>query len=350
MSDLENALKPMVEQIISEEMKSFDVEGQVRGLLEEVAGKATRVLEVKLGGTDGDGVKFPLVHNQFELLLQIVALGGLNVLLTGGAGLSKSTAVAQVAEALGLGLGSISFSNQTTKTDLFGFVDAMGVRRGTAFTDAYENGNLFLGDEQDACSANVFVMLNSAIENGFFSLPDGTIVKQHENFRYVGTANTNLRGAKDGFVARNKADAASVDRFVIINWLLDEILEEKITDNSNWLDIVRACREKAEDELEGVTITPRSSYQGAKLLKAGIDPELVFQMTVIKGMEKDTEEVLRSSFSNSMLKRCQQDVGVKKVTEPEAPKKVVELEVEEPIYTDPIEAEEEEFAELDGEW
>jgi hypothetical protein len=301
MADLQLDLSGVINSAIDEKLKEFDVEAQIKNLLGDVVKSASKVITVKLEGSTGEGKRFPLVHKQFEQLLKIVTVPKINTLITGGAGLSKSTAVEQVAEALDLELASISFSNQTTKTDLLGFVDANGIYRKSGFIDAFENGKIFLADEMDACSANVLVLLNSAISNGFIETPNNEVIRAHDNFRFVGTANTNLRGAKNGFTARNKLDSATIDRFVVIEWELDEDLEEKITNNKQWLDIVRKCREVANNELEGVTITPRSSYDGARLLEVGVGVNDVIQMTIIKAMGEDEADVILSKIPKTML-------------------------------------------------
>ncbi len=311
MSGLTLNLEPIINEAIDKKMKDFDVEGQISELLTEVASKAQKILTIKLDGEDGDGRKFPLVHKQFEDLLQVGSIKGVNTLLTGGAGLAKSTAVEQMAEAFKLEMASISFSNQTTKTDLLGFVDANGIYRKSGFVDAFENGKVFLADEMDACSANVLVLLNSAISNGFIETPDAKVIRVHDSFRFVGTANTNLRGAKDGFTARNKLDSATIDRFAVIEWTLDLELEEKITNNDGWLKIVRKCRITAEEQLEGVVITPRSAYDGAKLLRAGVDVDKVIRMTIIKAMGEDEEKTLLKSITANMKSQATKDSGTK---------------------------------------
>lgn len=312
---LGEALAPIIGAVVAEKMSALDIEGQIKSMLSEVASSAQKVLTVKLGDDSGEGKKLPLVHKQFEELLQVVAIGGLNTLLTGGAGLSKSTAVEQCADALNLQLASISFSNQTTKTDLLGFVDAMGIYRKSGFVDAFENGKVFLADEMDACSANVLVLLNSAISNGFIETPDNKVIRVHETFRFVGTANTNLRGSTGGFSARNKLDAATIDRFVVIDWQLDEELEARLTNNDAWLNIVRTARAIADEKLDGVTITPRSSYDGAKLLKAGVPVNRVIDMVLIKAMGEDAKATILKGIGENMKRKCEKAKVTGDVTE-----------------------------------
>jgi len=306
MSDLGKALEPFIKTVVAEHVDGMNIEEQIKSQIEDVSSSITKVLEIRLEGAE-EGEIIPLTHMQFETLLRVMAIQGKNTLLTGGAGLSKSTAVIQGAKALRLGFQQISFSNQTTKTDLIGFVDAHGKYQMSGFIDAFMHGKVFLADEMDACSSNVLVLLNSAISNGIIQLPNSDIVEVHDNFRFVGTANTNLRGSKDGFTARNKLDAATIDRFVVIEWLLDENLEEKLTNNDSWLKIVRKCRATAERMLDGVSITPRSSYDGADLLKAGFTADEVIEMTVIKAMGTDERNTLLDGITERMKKNAEKD-------------------------------------------
>jgi len=334
MSGLQLDLSGVINTAIDNKMAEFDVEGQIKSMLEDVAKNSSKVLTIKMENGKKEGKRFPLVHKQFESLLKLTTIPKTNPLLTGGAGLSKTTAVEQVAEALELPLVSMSFSNQTSKTDLMGFVDANGVYRKSGFIDAFENGKIFLADEIDACSANVLVLLNSAIDNLFITTPENKILHAHENFRLIATANTNLRGAKDGFTARNKLDSATVDRFTVLDWQLDEELEEKITNNDGWLKIVRKCRKTAEEQLDGVVITPRSSYKGAELLRHGFTADEVIKMVIVKAMGVDEEETLLKVITENMKATAEKNAGVKKeeesksnkveVTIPEEPKEEYE--------------------------
>ncbi len=336
MDDLSKALMPVIKEIIGKEVDSLNIEERMTSLIEDVAKKATKVLEIKMDGKD-KSVRLNLVHKQFEQLLNTAKIQGINVLLTGGAGLSKTTAIEQMALALQLEFGSISFSNQTTKTDLMGFVDANGIYRPSSFVDCFENGKIFLGDEMDACSSNVLVLLNSAISNGFLELPNNKMVKAHDNFRFVATANTNLKGSSNGFTARNALDSATVDRFCVIEWELDEELEEKITNNTKWLNIVRTARKCAELNFEDVAITPRASYDGAKLLSNGLPVIQVAQMVLFRGVGVDEKAIINADIM--ML-----------LNEYEDDNEEYESDFEEPTEPTEPKEEEEETTTKDGQW
>jgi len=322
-------LTGIVNEAIDQKLEAFDIEGQIKELLGDVAKNASKVIEVRLHGKE-EGTKIVHYHMQFETLLTLMSIQSVNVLLTGGAGLSKTTAITQAAEALGLEFNSISFSNQSTKTDLLGYMDANGIYRMSAFVDAFKNGKVFLADEMDACSSNVLVLLNSAISNGFLETPEGETITAHENFRFAGTANTNLRGAGAGFTARNKLDAATIDRFVVLEWELDEELEAALTGNDAWLKIVRKCRKVASENFEDVTITPRSSYDGAKLLKAGLDVDRVIEMTIIKAMGEDERDTLLRGITEKMKADAIKAAGGKVTPKEPTPEPEPEIEVIKP--------------------
>ncbi|HAP36716.1 MAG TPA: hypothetical protein DCQ28_12530 [Bacteroidetes bacterium] len=211
--------------------------------------------------------------------------------------------------------------------------------RMSGFIDAFKNGKIFLADEMDACSSNVLVLLNSAIANGRIETPDNKVIYAHDNFRFIATANTNLRGAKNGYTARNKLDTATIDRFVVIEWELDLDLEQKLTNNDGWLEIVRTARKSAEDRLEGITITPRSSYDGAKLIQAGINIDQVIRMTIIKAMGKDEEMVLLKDITQTMKNKA---VKVSK-KEVEAFKEEVKEIIIPTVTAEVVETEEDDF-------
>ena len=341
MDDLSKALLPVIQGIITKEVEGLGIEEKMTSLIEDTAKKATRVLEIKLNGEE-EGTKLSLVHKQFEWLLNVVRIQGVNALLTGGAGLGKTNAVEQVARALKLEMGSISFSNQTTKTDLLGFVDANGIYRPSSFVDSFEHGKIFLADEMDACGANVLVLLNSAISNGFLQLPNGKQVQAHENFRFVATANTNLKGSSDGFTARNALDSATIDRFAIIDWELDEELESKIAANDAWVDIVRTARQAAKDSFESVEITPRASYDGAKFLKNGFTIEQVVSMVLYRGMGEDEKSVIGASVMELVAKYQEHN-------KPKETEETEDSEEYETDYTEETEETEEDFEE-GGRW
>lgn len=209
---------------------------------------------------------------------------------------SKSHTLQQVAKGLGIPFHSQSVSMQTTKTDLIGFVDANGVYRYNGFIHAFRDGGLFNLDEIDAGNPNVLVVLNSAISNGFIETPDGNMLTKHENFRMACTANTVGTGANTKYVGRNKLDAATLDRFALVHFELDEDLEEKLCGDKALASGFRAMRAVADAKFEDIMITMRSCIGTAKLMKAGIDVYEALKIHCFKGIDEDARNALLKQF------------------------------------------------------
>lgn len=212
-------------------------------------------------------------HNKFDTLLKIVAVKQ-PVLLVGSAGTGKTHGAELVSKALGLTFHSISVGSQTSKSDLQGYMDANHNYVRTQFREAYERGGVFLLDEADAGNSNVLILLNAALSNGYMAFPDG-MIQAHEDFRMIATANTYGHGASRQYVGRNQLDAATLDRFAVLNWDIDENVEKALAgagkDAGKWLATVRAVRAYVATEELRVVVSPRATQRGALLLEAGLE-------------------------------------------------------------------------------
>lgn len=233
-------------------------------------------------------------HNQFTNLLTIVNTGQ-PVLMVGPAGTGKTHSAAVVADSLGLKFYSISVGSQTSKSDLQGYMDATHTYVPTQFRQAYEHGGIFLLDEADAGNSNVLILLNAALSNGYMAFPDG-MIQAHEDFRMIATANTYGQGATRQYVGRNQLDAATLDRFVVLAWDIDDKVEEQMAgteaDGKKWLRVVRAVRkEVATLELRAV-VSPRATLRGATLLAAGMDFKTVLPIALTGNLPASERERL----------------------------------------------------------
>lgn len=264
--------------------------------------ETVRPIEIK---TPGKTKKLKGVrHNQFENLLKIVGAGQA-VLLVGPAGTGKSHAAEAIADALSLSFHAISVGSQTSKSDLAGYMTATGGYVRTQFREAYEHGGMFLLDEADAGNSNVLILLNAALSNGAMAFPDG-MVKAHPNFRIVATANTYGNGASRQYVGRNQLDAATLDRFAVLDWNIDDKVEAHLAgdtaEGTRWLAVVRAVRKKVLDDLDlRVVISPRATQRGVTLLAAGLAFEDVLKIALTGNIgqahQKEVENVARSAWN-----------------------------------------------------
>jgi len=289
-----------------------EVDGELRDLREAI--KQKQQLEVKVGSEvhTVTGLK----HKQLEQLINYAALR-LSPLLVGMAGTGKTHAGQQTSEALGLQFYSISVGAQTTKTDIMGYMDATGRYIRTLFREAYENGGVFLMDEIDAGNANVLITINAALSNGLAAFPDA-MVQRHPDFVFVASANTFGNGANRQYVGRNQLDAATLDRFAIIEWLIDDDLEESLAVGLNgkaWYMAVRAARDYIAEKNIRALVSPRATQKGSKLLDIGCGLNEVIDATMLASVPDDKKSDVRqvavtifNKFASEVSKQIPQEV------------------------------------------
>jgi MoxR-like ATPase len=270
-------------------------EMRVRALVREevarlVAEHRPRVIDVRLNaGTpvrvDGDS------HEALaDLLLALSA--ACHVFLVGPAGTGKSTMAQQAATAMGIEFFALSVGPTTPTSKLFGYLDASGNYHDTPFRRAYEDGGLMLLDEVDNGHPGLLTELNQALALDICAFADG-MVRCHPGFRLVATGNTHGTGGDRQYVGRQTLDAATLDRFVMIDVPVDEGLETRLALDrapSHPLQAqriiweVRRLRKLAEDKKLPVMFSPRATINAAKLLEAGASVALATRWCVTKGL------------------------------------------------------------------
>lgn len=232
-----------------------------------------------------------MVHRKTPQIIKMLA-AGVNVYLHGPAGSGKTTVGRKCAEAFGL---PFYFAAKVeSEYMLLGFKDARGETVRTQFREAYEHGGVFLFDELDGSSPSAVVALNAALANGICPFPDG-IIHRHENFKCIGAGNTKLSGASRQYVGRSQLDAASIDRFAFVEFGYDDVLETALATNANWCRYVQDARKTVAARALPHLITPRATYDGCKLLEAGLTWAEVAEAVLWKGLDPDTvEQVVRA--------------------------------------------------------
>lgn len=161
-----------------------------------------------------------LVHSRFERVYKLASLRQ-NVMLVGPAGCGKTQLAEQVAEALGLSFNFLSCSAGMSESQLQGWLlptgdDGKFNYVPAAFVNTYENGGVFLLDEMDAADENLLLVINSALANGKFAIPqrfENPTAKRHADFVMIGATNTYGNGADRVYAGRNQLDGATLDRF-----------------------------------------------------------------------------------------------------------------------------------------
>jgi hypothetical protein len=312
---LAERLGPHIRAAVSRDEVEKIVDEKFAGMKTAVAGTPrTVVIEQLLADGTTKKKELGVQHVRFEALLRICQLR-LNTYLVGPMGSGKTSAGKFVAEALGLDFAQKSVGLQTTEMDLLGYRDAHGKYVSTDLRRLYEKGGVFLLDEVDAGNPQVLVVLNSLLANGECSFPDG-MIKKHKDFVLLAGANTFGLGGDRQYVGRCQLDAATLDRFVYMQWGWDASIEadmcgvaadliwtpgcdpivlEKPSDTKRQPLVeqyVKKCalvRRKIHDLGGAVrhSVSPRSLDFGCRLIRAGFSIDDAMDMCVWRGLDKN---------------------------------------------------------------
>ena len=282
---------------INQELEALKAENKdLRKHLFQLKDKIQRIRNYKtisINIQNGEHIKdLGIQHFQFEKLLKYVQTKN-NIFLVGSAGSGKTTAARNIAKALNIKFYFTGAINSEYK--LTGFIDAQGRIVSTEFRKAYEHGGLFLFDEIDASFPQAILAFNAALANDFMDFPDKK-VQRHKNFYCIAAANTFGTGADRQYVGRNQLDAATLDRFITLNWEIDETLEHELAKNYEWVNYVQKARKAASKIGERHIISPRASMQGADLLRIGIDRKEVEKDVVWKGLDASRIQMIKNNM------------------------------------------------------
>lgn len=229
-----------------------------------------------------------ILHEKFDTVMNLVN-ANIPVFLTGPAGTGKNVICKQVAEALGL---EFYFSNAVTQEyKITGFIDANGVYHKTQFFEAFVNGGLFMLDEMDGSIPEVLIMLNAAIANKYFDFPTGRF-EAHKDFRIIAAGNTFGTGADMEYTGRYQLDAASLDRFALVEIDYSKTIETALAQNDEALvEYARGLRKV----LKNAGIRHLVTYRSIERIKTldGIMPlDEALKISLIKNLGKDDIRVI----------------------------------------------------------
>ena len=290
INDLEVSLKDINKRLGDNQGNLSDTLKSIRTEIDTL--KNRKPLDLIIKTDKGIVIDLGLQHNQIPNLLQILSCK-LNVYLVGPAGAGKTHAANQCAKALEV---PFHFTGAVaSEYKLTGFMDAQGRIVSTEFRKAYENGGLFLFDEIDASYPQAVLAFNAALANDYMDFPDKR-VPRHENFYCIAAANTYGQGADRQYIGRNQLDAASLDRFVFLEWNYDENLERSLSGNEEWTTFVQKARKSVEKNKIRHVISPRASIFGAKLLASGMNREMVEKTILWKGIDEATIQKIELSI------------------------------------------------------
>lgn len=293
---LSNVVTQVLAQTKTAEIEAAVTERLHKDVMQFVAehyGPIQKKVEVQLGErkVELEGV----VHKQFDNVLKFVTANE-PVFLTGPAGSGKNVLCQQVAKTLGL---EFYFSNAVTQEyKITGFTDANGTFHESQFYKSFRYGGLFMLDEMDASIPEVLIILNAAIANRYFDFPAPIgYVEAHPNFRVVAAGNTFGHGADYEYVGRNQLDAASLDRFAMVNVGYDEEIEMSCANgDAELLKFCRKFREATKKAGIRMVVSYRAIGRMAKLSQT-LSKEDLIKTCLTKALGFDDMNVIKDDVS-----------------------------------------------------
>lgn len=245
--------------------------------LELLRSSHQRTVEIKI-----NEITHGTVENPAPFLGRMItnAKLGLNTLLVGPAGCGKTYAAEQLAKALKREFGHLNLTAGASETWLFGRQTPIGFVEGV-FSRLYHNGGVFLADEMDAADPNLMLSINTAISsNSFYNPISGQTIKKHDDFVFVGAANTHGKGATAVYNGRSRLDAATLDRFIVIEVNYDHNIEKILCPDADLRKIFHEVRAKLKNAQAEEVISSRCLRNAYVQVKSGVSfKEVVSSIT-----------------------------------------------------------------------
>lgn len=239
-----------------------------------------------------------LHHYQLPLVLKYSA-ARMHTLMVGPPASGKSKMARQAAKALELPFYALpgSLNPMTSKTDIVGYMNSTGDYVESVVYLAFTKGGVLFLDEMDNAHPSALAAINdmAAVQPGeLCGFPNG-MQERHEDFILIGAANTFGRGPNQQFSGRQRGDAATWDRFNIIETKIDNMLEMTLASRTGAplkvvdeiIRFVRRVRKAAEDKHLPYTITPRATVDMCKAYVAGVDVDEMVEARIRRGTSDD---------------------------------------------------------------
>lgn len=196
----------------------------------------------------------------------------INMWLWGPRGTGKTTAAEQLAEALGVRFAAMSLGADASSAMVFGTLlsdkDGRLYIPDTILIDFMKNGGVFLLDEAAGAGCNITNTLNTALEQRRFTNPrTGEVIDVHPDFVFLAADNTCGMGGDAVYTARERQDAAWLDRFEFLRFEYDRELEALLCPDEELRNQFYHAREVIERAGAKVELSSRR-MQRAYLAKA----------------------------------------------------------------------------------
>ena len=298
-SEVHKNLVSSISQEITKNSKNL-IEKAVFDLKSDFETGATLIIKKDNKVSKIDGLK----HKKLKEIINIVN-NDIPLFLVGESGVGKNVIAEQTAKALDL---EFYFTNAILENfNLTGFIDANGNYHSTQFRKAFENGGVFFFDELDGSSPEVILTLNAALANRYFPFPDKKVYA-HKDFKIIAAGNTFGLGSDEKYVARQKLDFATLDRFLTMTIDIDKKLCEsilhkycqKFKEKENELQEVYRiwlCLRNVYAQLELNNMGMRSLIRALKLITLDYSISKIKKIEFFKGFDKNLIDNVKKLYN-----------------------------------------------------
>jgi MoxR-like ATPase len=245
-----------------------------------------------------------LVHPQVSQIATWLR-AGVPVWAWSAAGSGKTHMARQIAKLLEVEAQVVSVDPTLTVAKLMGYRNVANGDFVEGFIyNPYRKGGLLALDEVDTGDPGVIASANALLSNTEYLFPNNETVVRNERFYCLAMANTKGMGAVTGYTARNRLDAATLDRFAVIEIKYDAGLETALACGEGvpakpWQPAAPASQKQQKAYVEwvqkvratfgdSILISPRASINGCKALRAGVPMAEVVEALVFKLCTTDT--------------------------------------------------------------
>lgn len=277
---------------------------EVRGLIKDfdqrlLTMEKAKKLEVKIPGK-AKPIEVGVVHKTFPDIVRLMSLG-LTPYVVGPAGGGKSEGVRLATMAIGLDPKTHFFPQifgaQTTQSQILGYTDANGKPVHSPACRACTIGGVWFADEVDAANPGVMTAANTILSQKWVLFQCCGMVQRHEKTRFVVAANTFGKGADHLYVGRNQLDAATLNRFVWLNWDYDWDLTRAFAgDHDGFTTYVEHLSECASELKLRVVIGPRQALFGNTMLADGMPREYVEARVIWAAIDLDDKRKILATM------------------------------------------------------
>lgn len=256
-----------------------------------------QVLRIVINDEDRGEIKGH-THEKFARAVRLLSLRK-PVFMIGPTGCGKTHMAEQLADAMkARRFASLSLTAGTSESKLVGGYFPIG--EGGKFEylpaelmDIVENGGGFLFDEIDSADANLMLVANTLIANGYIDLFGYGRVTMHPDCYLMAAANTHGTGANRLYVGRNQLDDATLDRFRVgqIEMDYDRKLERKLIPDAQWLERCWQVRDKINQHSLRRSLSTRWVRDAADMIRAGSTPDEELGVFVSGWTQAEKEKV-----------------------------------------------------------